>query len=98
MPKSNAERQAAWRSRQAERTRAVMAGRTPPAPAIGTMPAVHRWKALQEQARNALQQLLDEQQAYYDERTEEWQESERGQDLLDQIETLDSLIEDLGRL
>jgi len=70
-----AEKQRAYRTRQAERLRAISEGRTPPPPAIGNMPATQRWNALQEQARSALDTLRDEMQAYYDARTEQWQES-----------------------
>ena len=95
---STAEKQAAYRARQADRLRAITEGRTPPPPAIGNMPATKRWNALHEQAKTALEALRDEMQAYYDARTEQWQESERGTDLLDRIEATESLLTDLDEL
>ena len=37
-------------------------------------------------------------QAYYDARTEQWQESDRGTDLLDRIEATESLLTDLDAI
>lgn len=95
---STAEKQKAYRARQADRLKAISEGRTPPPPAIGNMPATQRWNALHEQARSALEALRDEMQAYYDARTEQWQESDRGTDLLDRIEATESLLTDLDAI
>lgn len=90
-----AQRQKAYRTRQAERIRAISEGKLPPAPAIGTMPAEQRWKRMQEEARQTLEALRDEMQAYFDARTEEWQDSDRGSSLQERIESIESVIGDL---
>lgn len=93
-----AEKQAAYRTRQGERLRAVIEGRRPAAPAIGNMPAERRWTALREQAREALEQMRDEMQEYHDARSDEWQEGERGQAMSERLDDLDQLLSDLDAL
>lgn len=74
-----AARQKAYRERQeAARLAALAAKNLPPAPAIPTMPGEKRWAALTAQARAALETMQREMQDYYDERSETWQEGEKG--------------------
>lgn len=93
-----ADKQKAYRQRQADRIRAVSEGRLPPPPAIGTMPAEQRWKGMQNEARRTLEALRDEMQAYYDARSDQWQESDRGSELAGKIEAVESLLDDLDNL
>jgi broad specificity phosphatase PhoE len=70
----------------------------PPAPAIPTMPSMARWKAPHEQARAALDTMQEEMQGYFDDRSEAWQEGEKGeafQEILDRVEEARTAVEDL---
>ena len=66
--------------------------------AIGTMPSRHRWVGLLGLAQSSLQCALDEMESYYDDRSELWQENERGEALKDRIESLQSLIDEISNL
>ena len=93
---SSAQRQRAYRERQQQaRLLERKQKGLPAAPAIATLPGEKRWRALLENAHAALVCAHEEMQAYYDERSEVWQESQRGETLLERIEILESLIGDL---
>jgi hypothetical protein len=87
--RSLAEKQKAYRTRQAaERNRLLLAKGLPPLPAISSMPGVPRWKAMREAALALLCAMLAEMESYRDERSEDWQEGERGEafeEALDQV-------------
>jgi hypothetical protein len=89
-----AEKQRAYRDRLKQRA----AGELPAAPILTNIPPERRWKALQEQARNALQTMLDEMEAYRDERSDTWQESERGEAFQERMDTLEGFIGELDEL
>jgi hypothetical protein len=71
----------------------------PGLPPIPTIPGERRWSAMIREATALLQTVAEEREAYYDDRSETWQESERGEDFqqrtdtvqeaLDAVETLD---------
>jgi hypothetical protein len=86
-----AQKQAAYRDRQ--RLRAL--GQLPDSPILSNIPAEKRWKTALSQALRLIEQTRDEMQAYTDDRTEQWQESERGEAMQERIESLDSIIDDL---
>ena len=96
---TNAERQAAYRQRQAEARRQEQAAKgLPAAPSISTMPSMARWRALQSQARGNLQTMFEEMEAYRDERSEAWQDGEKGaafQEMLDRVGEAFSTVEEL---
>lgn len=61
------------------------------------LPGMARWKALHEQACAALD-TKGEMQGYFDDRSEAWQEGEKGeafQELLDRVEEARSAVDDL---
>ena len=63
------------------------------------MPSLPRWKAQREQAQALLQTMLDEMEAYRDERTEQWQESEKAeafQELIDQTDAARAAVEEIA--
>ena len=96
---SQAERQAAYRNRRAKRDREERAAKgLPPEPVIPTLPGTRRWGAMTRQAVWLLGSMQAEMEAYYHERSESWQESERGegfQDRLAGVETARSAVQDL---
>ena len=93
---SNAERQKAYRERQQQARLAEMQRKGLPAtPAIPTMPGTARWNALLEQARTSLEACIDEMQTYFDDRSEEWRESEKGEQMQEHIDHLNEVLESL---
>ena len=97
---TDAERQRAYRERQEAARRAALEAKGLPAmAAIPTMPSLPRWKALREQAQAVLQAMQEEMEAYRDERTEQWQESEKGaafQDIINQVDTARASTEEIA--
>ena len=94
-----AARQAAWRIRQAEaRNRERAEKGLPAAPPVSTMPGTARWNALLAQARAAIGTAQEEMQAYFDDRSEEWQEGERGEAMQARIDALEAISGDLEAL
>ena len=95
----NAAKQRAYRARQAQaRCAEQHAKGLPPAPPLPTLPSSARWQALLTQARLALETAHDEMQAYYDERSEAWQQGERAATLVEQIDQLEAVLNDLEAL
>ena len=75
---SRAQQQAAYRARCAAASRSQMQAKgLPELPPIPAMPGTARWRAAITMARELLTSVCDEMQAYADDRSEEWQESER---------------------
>lgn len=96
---TRADRQRAYRQRQAEaRTAEQTTKGLPPLPAIPTMPGKARWEAMQAQITTLLETLRDEMQAYHDDRTEQWQESEKGEEFITKIEAVTELAEAANQL
>lgn len=95
----NAEKQRAYRARQADARRAELQARgLPPTAPIPTLPSRARWHALLAQARLSLETARDEMQAYHDDRSEAWQQGERAAALQDHLDALAQLLDDLDAL
>ena len=93
---TQAEKQAAYRKRQAEARRAEQEAKGLPAlPTVPTLPGAKRWQAMQEQARALLQTMAEEMQTYFEERSEKWQEGEKGEAMQERIDALESILTDL---
>jgi hypothetical protein len=89
----NAAKQRAYRTRQAQARREEQRAKgLPPAPPLPTLPSRARWQALLTQARVALEAARDEMQAYYDDRSEAWQQGERAEMLVEQIDQLEVVL------
>ena len=93
---NHAQRQRAYLERQkAAQLAAIAAKDTPARAAIPTMPSKARWKALHRQAQTILTTLQTEMETYRDDRSDEWQESEKAdafQAVIDQVtEALESV-------
>jgi hypothetical protein len=77
---SPAQRQLAYRKRQeAARIADTCAKGIPSAAAIPTMPSSARWNALIEMAKSLLGAVEQEMGDYRDDRSEVWQEGEKGE-------------------
>jgi hypothetical protein len=95
----NAAKHRAYRARQARARRAEQQAKgLPPVPPLPTLPSRARWQALLAQARLALETVRDEMQAYYEERSEAWQQGERAATLAEQIDQLEAVLRELEAL
>ena len=84
---NRAAQQAAYRKRQARAQQDLLASKGLPAlPAIPTMPGNARWQAMIDQAHTLLCDAAEEMQSYHDDRSEQWQESDKAEELLARIE------------
>lgn len=96
---NQAQRQQAYRQRSATARQQQLAARAlPPLPALPAMPGHRRWRALFQLAHWALHAAGDEMQAYYDDRSETWQESDNAEALLEQIALVEQALEPLEEL
>jgi hypothetical protein len=95
----NAAKQRAYRARQAQARRAEQQAKgLPPAPPLPTLPSRLRWQALLAQAQLALETAHDEMQAYFEDRSEAWQQGERAATLVEQIDQLEVVLAELAAL
>jgi len=95
----NAAKQRAYRARQAQARREEQQAKgLPPASPLPTLPSRARWQALLTQARLALATARDEMQAYYEDRSEAWQQGERAATLTEQIDQLGVILDELEAL
>ena len=94
-----AAKQRAYRARQAQARRAEQQAKgLPAAPALPTLPSRARWQALLAHAQAALETVRDEMQAYYDARSETWQQGDRAATLQEHLDALAQLLDDLDAL
>ena len=81
---SNAERQAAYRARCGMRE--DTAGTPPPSPSS------RRWGLMIRQARMLLETITVEMDACYEERSESWKDSERGENFTERLEPIEEAV------
>jgi hypothetical protein len=70
----------------------------PTLPAISTIPGWPRWNASIEAARELIERTVEEMQEYFDDRSEEWQESERAEEHQERIDSVQGLLAEFGAL
>ena len=86
---SHGQRQAAYRRRcQQARNRQLQEKGLPELPAISTIPGTARWKQAIANAGHLLSLVEQEMQTYYDDRSDSWLESERGDQFQERIEAV----------
>ena len=96
---TRAQQQAAYRKRRAISDRELLAQKgLPPLPSIPTMPGNARWSAMVAQAHMLLSEAVDEMQSYHDDRSEQWQESTKAEDLLEKLEHLQETMDQLEQI
>ena len=96
---SPSHRQAAYRARlQTARRLQLESQGLPALPAISTMPGVARWNTALLHAAQILSTVQSEMESYFDDRTELWQESERGVLHLERMSAVEALVDALGEL
>lgn len=94
---NNAEKQRAYRLRRKAAGPGPEPTQPAPLPAIGApnIPPARRWNRLAENAAQALTTLRDEMQSYFDDRSDDWKESDRADELQEKIDHLAEMIETL---
>lgn len=96
---SAAARQAAFRTRREQMRQASLATKGLPAlPPISSMPGWPRWKASFLAAQQLMAVSLSEMQDYFEERSETWQESPRGEEHQAKIVSVEAVQEALSDL
>ena len=80
---NRAEQQAAYRQRRIVSEHELLSQKgLPPLPAIPTMPGNARWSAMIAQAHLLISEAVVEMQDYHDDRSEQWQDSTKAEELL----------------
>jgi len=93
---NRAAQQAAYRQRQASSQQELLSLKgLPPLPAIPTLPGQARWRAMIGQAPLLLSEATQEMQTYHDDRSEQWQNGPRAEELLARLEHLQEAIASL---
>jgi hypothetical protein len=96
---SAAARQASYRLRCEQARQAALAAKgLPMLPAIAALPGSSRWNASFAAAKELIASTLSEMQDYFDERSESWQESERGDNHQERMASVDEVLDALSGL
>lgn len=96
---TNAARQQAYRARCEQTRQVAMAAKgLPSLPAIATLPGWSRWNAAFTVAHALVANSLGEMQNYFDDRSERWQDSDRGEDHQERIASAEAALDALGEL
>ena len=96
---SDARRQGAYRERQAEARRLELSRKgLPDLPVIPTMPGNSRWEKMLEEAGALVRMVVEEREAYHDERSEAWQASDKGEAFAEVTDAIRGIVEALEEL
>jgi hypothetical protein len=96
---NRAAQQAEYRKRQAGAQYRLLASKgLPLLPAISTIPGHARWNAMVLHAQTLLTDAADEMQEYHDDRSEEWQDSDKAEAMLERVELLQEAAEQVGQI
>lgn len=95
--KDHAARQAAYRKRQqqAQESRLREKGLAP-LPVIPTIPGTARWTQAIEHASRLLTDVAEEMQVYFEDRSEAWQEGDRGMQHEERLAAIQEVLDRLG--
>jgi len=86
---SHAERQAAYRRRCAHaRERQLKEKGLPSLPALSTIPGTTRWRQAVQSATDLLGAVVTEMEEYFDDRSERWQDGDRGERFKECLEAI----------
>ena len=92
-------RQAAYRCRQARAREQELADpRLPSLPAINSLPGTVRWNTVIRRCTDLLALIRDESASYYDDRSEAWQEGDRGEAHAERVEALTEIVDGLEQI
>ena len=91
---NNAQRQAAYRKRKKQAIEnLVKAKGLPTLPSISSVPGWPRWNQAMAQIEMLMTQIQGEMEAYHDQRTERWQDGEKGYEFLQKLEDLNAALD-----
>lgn len=91
---TNAQRQAAYRKRKKQAMEVLLTAKGLPAlPSISSVPGWPRWNQAMMQVEMLMTQIQSEMEDYHDQRSERWQESEKGYEFLQKLEDLNAALE-----
>lgn len=91
---SPAQRQAAYRARlTAARDELLASKGLPLLPSMPTMPGQRRWEAMIRIAFSLLESAYTEMRGYFDERSESWRDSEKGEAFTERLDELAELLD-----
>ena len=97
--KNRAAQQAAYRQRCEQARQVTLASKgLPSLPVIATMPGWSRWNASFASAHELIADTLGEMQDYFEDRSESWQEGERGEDHQAKIALVEAVLDALSDL
>ncbi len=95
----NAARQEAYRARREQSRQIALAAKgLPSLPSIATIPGWTRWNASFTAAHALVADSLREMQEYFDDRSESWQEGERGEDHQERIASVEAALDAIDQL
>jgi hypothetical protein len=87
------------RQRREQARQAVLAAKGLPAlPVIPSMPGWPRWNASFRSAQELIAETLGEMADYFEDRSESWQESERGEDHQEKMTSVEAVLDALTDL
>jgi|SRR5437868_15536944 hypothetical protein len=96
---TRAEQQAAYRKRRTNSDQELLARKgLPPLPAIPTMPGHARWNATFKLAHTLMESAISELLEYFDDRSDSWQQSERGEQHQERIASAEAVRDALDEL
>lgn len=96
---TNAERQAAYRKGLLkQRDGECLAKKIPILPAVASMPGHRRWQAMLTQAQLLVECAVGEMEAYFDQRSELWQNSEQGETFTELLESMQDALSALAEV
>lgn len=96
---NHAARQAAYRARQGQAAREAAKLRgLPPLPALPAMPGTARWNAALTLALRLVEEVGEQMQSYFDDRSPTWQDSDRAQDFTTRQQAIEEIREALDLL
>jgi len=91
--------QAAYRKRQQEARRQELTRKgLPPLPMVPTIPGEARWKKMLAEAGALLSMVADEREAYFDDRSDQWQESDKGDAFQERSDAIADILTNLDDL
>ena len=97
--RSAAARQAAFRARREQARQVELTAKgLPLLPVIPSLPGWPRWNATFRMAHGLIDGAVSEMHDYFDDRSESWQESDRGAEHQERIESVEAVLEALGDL
>ena len=96
---NRAAQQAAYRARQENALQVTLALKgLPSLPVIATRPGWARWNASFRSAHEMIADTLGEMQDYFDDRSQSWQDGERGEEHQEKIASVEAVVDALSDL